>query len=100
MAVVMEMHWPEVNVDHYEQAREKVRWEEEVPKGAIFHVAWWADDGFHVVDVWESEDEFNTFGAERLMPIAKGEIGLKTDPQIKFSKAHRIFDAAHQHARS
>jgi heme-degrading monooxygenase HmoA len=100
VAVVMEMFWPEASLDQYEQARERVAWEDDTPDGAIFHVAWMGDDGFHVVDVWESEAAFNAFAEQRLMPVVKGEIGIEGDPQVTFSQAHRIFDAQHNEARS
>jgi hypothetical protein len=100
MAVVMELTWEGVTLDTYEQARERVRWESEVPDGAVFHVAWMSDDGLHVVDVWESEDAFNKFAEERLMPVVKGELGVEGEPQVRFSRAHRIFDAQHNEARS
>ena len=100
MAVVMQMHWPEIGVEEYDEARAKVGWETEFPAGAISHVAWMADDGFHVVDVWESEEAFNKFAEERLMPVVKGDVGIEGEPKVKFTKAHRVFDAQHGEARS
>ena len=100
MAVVMEMLWSEASLAQYDESRDKVRWEQDVPKGAVFHVAWMADDGLHVVDVWESEEAFNTFAEERLMPVVKGDVGIEGEPKVKFTKAHRIFDAQHGEARS
>src|SRR6185436_4535867 len=47
MATVMIMHWPEVTREQYEEARQKVKWETDVPKGAKFHVSWFGDDGLH-----------------------------------------------------
>ena len=95
MAVVMEMHWPEVTTEMYDNARANVRWEEDRPDGAVFHVAWIGDDGFHVVDVWESQAAFDTFAEQRLMPVVKGELGFPGEPQVTFSQAHRWFDAVH-----
>lgn len=39
-----------------------------MPKGAKFHVSWFADDGLHVLDVWDSQADFERFAKERLMP--------------------------------
>jgi hypothetical protein len=100
MAVVMEMVWSEASLAQYDEARDKVGWERDVPEGALFHVAWMADDGFHVVDVWESEEAFNTFAEQRLMPVVKGDVGIEGEPKVKFSPAHRVFDAQHAEARS
>src|SRR5205085_6854499 len=57
MATVMEMKWPSISRDDYERAREAVNWEGDVPQGAIFHVAWF-EDGLRVLDVWESQQDF------------------------------------------
>ena len=51
MAIVMIMHWPEVTPELYDAAREGVGWEEDAPLGGRGHVAWFKDDGLHVVDV-------------------------------------------------
>jgi hypothetical protein len=91
MAVVMQMHWPEISLDEYEQARQKVDWENDLPDGAIFHVAWMADDGFRVVDVWESSDDFDRFVQDRLMPVVAGELGVTSEPNVTITPAHTYF---------
>jgi hypothetical protein len=92
MATVMEMKWPSISRDDYERAREAVDWEGNVPDGAIFHVSWF-EDGLRVVDVWESEDAFNRFANERLMPkLQELEIG-SDEPDVQFHDAHAYFDA-------
>jgi hypothetical protein len=90
MATVMLMHWPEVTVSQYEQTRKEVGWETNVPKGAKFHVAWFAADGFHVLDIWDSEQDFQRFTEERLMPAVK-KIGIQGEPKVTFEKAQAIF---------
>jgi hypothetical protein len=91
MSVVMQMHWPEISVADYEEARKRVRWEQDVPAGAIAHVAWAADDGLHVVDVWESAEDFEAFVNDRLMPVVRGELGITSDPQVSVSPAYAAF---------
>jgi hypothetical protein len=68
-----------------------VRWEQDIPKGARFHVAWFAPDGFRVIDIWESEARFNTFAEQRLMPVI-ATLGLQTQPAVVFGPAHRMFN--------
>jgi hypothetical protein len=41
------------------------------PVGLIAHVATETDGGIHVVDIWESEADFQTFAKERLIPSAQ-----------------------------
>ena len=38
------------------------------PEGLIVHVLTDTADGVHVVDVWESQEDFQRFNDERLMP--------------------------------
>lgn len=59
MPVVVSMHWPEITKDHDDRALKGVRWETDHPVGALFHVAWFAPDGFRVADVWRPPKTFS-----------------------------------------
>jgi heme-degrading monooxygenase HmoA len=90
MAIVMNMHWPEVSQEQYEAARKEVNWEGNTPTGAKFHVSWFADDGFHVLDIWDSQQDFENFVQNRLGP-AVAKIGVQGQPKVSYSPAHAIF---------
>ena len=90
MATVMVMHWPEVSKEQYEKARSSVKWETDVPEGAKFHVSWFADDGLHVIDLWDSPAQFQNFAEARLRPATE-RIGIKGEPKVEFQPAHAIF---------
>jgi len=90
MPTVMLMHWPEVTREQYEAARQEVNWEGNTPDGAKFHVSWFADDGFHVLDLWDSAQQFETFVANRLMPGVQ-KIGIQGQPKVQLSESHAIF---------
>ena len=49
-------------------------------EGLLAHVAGQGENGFRVVDVWESEDAFRRFG-EKLMPVLE-EIGVEGGPEV------------------
>ena len=90
MPTVMLMHWPDVTQEKYEQVRREVNWEGDVPKGAKFHVAWFGDDGFRVLDLWESREDFETFVQKRLTPgLAK--VGISGEPRIELAPSHTVF---------
>jgi hypothetical protein len=38
------------------------------PTGLVLHLAGPTDEGFRIIDVWESEDAYRQFEAERLQP--------------------------------
>lgn len=90
MATVMLMHWPEVSREQYEQARREIDWEGDTPQGAKFHVAWFGADGFHVLDLWESAEDFQRFTEQRLMPGVQ-KIGIQGQPRVEFAEAHAVF---------
>ncbi|QYX79171.1 hypothetical protein [Streptomyces akebiae] len=92
MSVVMSMHWPEVTPEQYDTVRDAVDWEGVPAAGGQIHVAWFDDEGFHVTDVWESQQAFETFFAERLAPVIE-KAGLPGTPHTTFSPLHRRFVA-------
>src|SRR3954469_1311284 len=89
--VVMSMHWRGVTPEQYEEAREVVNWEGDVPDGAVLHVAGFDGDDLRVTDVWESEEQFNTFVEQRLMPSVQ-QIGIQGEPEVRFYPVQTIFN--------
>jgi hypothetical protein len=89
--VVMNMRWRGVTPEQYDKAREIVNWESDVADGGLLHVAGFDGDGLRVTDVWESEDHFNRFVEERLMPGIQ-QVGIEGQPEVEFFPVHAIFD--------
>lgn len=90
MPTVMSMHWPEVTSEQYNQARKEVDWEGNRPHGAKFHVAWVATDGLRVLDLWNSQKDFEQFVQTRLMPVLE-KIGVQGQPRVEFAEAESVF---------
>ena len=91
MAVVMQMRWAGISRDDYDQAVEAVGWERDPATGGRNHIAWFDDDALHVIDVWDSEEDFNRFAQDRLMPglAAAGLLEGKGEPEVTFAPLHR-----------
>jgi hypothetical protein len=92
MAVVMTMRWQGISPEEYDQALELVGWEREPAQGGRNHVAWFGGDGaLQVVDVWDSEEDFQRFADERLMPglASAGLLEGKGEPDVSFAPLHR-----------
>jgi hypothetical protein len=83
MAVVMAMDWNGVTREQYEELLGIVRWNTEQPQGAKLHVAGFDDRGIHVTDVWESQEDFERFLQERLMPGVQ-QVGVEGQPDVRF----------------
>ena len=88
MAVVLVHHGPSLTQERYEETVRRLThgksrmeslsdWPVE---GILSHVAGKTENGFRVVDVWESEEACNRFG-ETLGPILQ-EVGVEEAPEI------------------
>jgi quinol monooxygenase YgiN len=65
----------------YEQINEQLfgsKRPTENPEGNIVHTAGEGPNGFRVVDVWESQEAFETFMNEKIMP-AMQQIGIEME---------------------
>lgn len=90
MPTVMSMHWPDVTLEQYEAVRKDVNWEGAHPDGAKFHVAWFGDDGFHALDLWDSPQQFQQFVNDRLTPGVQ-KAGIASQPNVQLAEAHALF---------
>jgi len=79
-----------VTAEQYDQVREVVGWERDVPPGALFHVAAFDAHGAHAADLWETAEEFQRFVDQRLMP-GVAQVGLAGQPQIELIPANAVF---------
>ncbi|WP_063783538.1 hypothetical protein [Streptomyces sp. NRRL WC-3618] len=70
--------------------RDAVGWEEVAPAGGEVHVAWFDGQGLHAIDVWESEEAFQTFFAQRLAPAIE-KAGFEGAPDTYFNPLNRRF---------
>ena len=74
----------EVTYGIYEQVDAKLGVESNPPEGLIMHSASVVDGKLKIVDVWESEEHAERFGAERLGPaimeVAGEQVGGPPEP--------------------
>ena len=88
MPVVAVFQGPSFTQENYEESvrrltngKSKVESPADWPvEGLLAHIAGEGKSGFRVVDVWESEDAFRSFG-ETLMPILQ-DMGVEGQPEI------------------
>lgn len=95
MAIGMFMDWQGINSDQYDQIREAVDWEGEVPDGALFHVATFDEEGAHIFDLWEDAGAFQAFVDGRLMSAVR-EVGIDNEPNVRIFEVHATFTPAFQ----
>ena len=88
MPVVLVHQGPTITQERYDEAirrltggKSRVESTADWPvDGLLVHAAGQGEQGFRVIDVWESEDACRRFG-DRLMPILQ-EVGIKDEPEM------------------
>lgn len=92
MAVAIEMDFPGMTLDQYNQMVSKMGLTPggATPPDAISHWASETDDGLHVVDVWDSREAFDRFSQDHLA-VYSAELGYTGTPEMRFYDVHNHF---------
>jgi hypothetical protein len=61
-----------------------------LPEGLLSHVCVKTDDGIKVIDVWESQANFEAFGAKLAPALQRAHI---SETQPKYYEVHNFFKA-------
>lgn len=88
MAVCLLMHFAGVGADKYESVMKELGLQgdnPDWPSRIISHVAGFSSDGMYVVDVWESQEDFDSFLESRLKPAFEAVGGLPQPQLITFA---------------
>ncbi|HET6571390.1 MAG TPA: hypothetical protein VFG58_07880 [Solirubrobacterales bacterium] len=74
----------------YEAIHAKMDVDANPPDGLIFHMAGPVDDGWGIIDAWESREQFDAFQADRLMGAIQslGDQAPAGPPDIKEFPVH------------
>jgi hypothetical protein len=93
MAVAYEMRF-KGTLAQYDQVLELMGFEKggKGAPGGLFHWAEQTEDGVRIVDVWESDEHFEKFGAEKLGPIT-AQVGITDPPEITRHDVHNYLSA-------
>ena len=94
MTVVVVNNIQGADQSFYEQISSRVMPNSQLPNGCRDHIAGPTDDGWRVISVWDSDDQFQQFRSETLIPAieAAGESG-RVAPSIETSPVHRHITA-------
>lgn len=90
MAVAIEMNFKGATLSQYDQVMQKMGLasaSSEPPEGALFHWVAETADGIKVVDVWESDEQYDRFAAEQIGPITQ-EVGIPAPPEMTRHQVH------------
>ena len=89
MAIAVQIEFRDTNLDTYDQITETIGRLPGAPAAPqeLFHFVIPTEDGFRVIDVWESEEAFERYLHETLEP-AFAEVGIVTPPVVEIFSVH------------
>jgi hypothetical protein len=92
VAVAIFMSWPGVRPHQYDAVMGRLRLDTDPAAGGVLHVASLTDDGLEVCDIWQTEQAFHGFLAQRLLPAAE-DVGIDGGPTIRLVPLHNLYAA-------
>jgi quinol monooxygenase YgiN len=89
MAVTVTVEIPGVNAAQYDAIIKDAIPNGRLAEGCRFHVAGPMEDGWRVVDVWDSQESFDTF-AQSTLAAAFKKNGIQAQPKISSGQVHNM----------
>ena len=94
MAVVIVNNIEGANQDFYDQVNPKAMPDGKLPAGCQVHIAGPVENGWRVISVWDSDEQFQQFRDEKLIPALRETGGDdRVAPAIKSSPVHKLITA-------
>jgi hypothetical protein len=82
MAVVVSAVAP-ITVDQYEAVSGRVMSDDQLPEGCQLHIAGPVEQGWRVITVWDSRQDFDRFRQEELLPAIREAAGDEAPPEAE-----------------
>ena len=91
MAVVIVNEMEGGSQEMYDQVNPKVMEGGRLPEGCQLHIAGPIENGWRVITVWDSEDQFQQFRDEKLIPaLREADEGDRIAPSISADPVHKL----------
>lgn len=91
MAVGIRIKLVGVNQEVFEEVNKHVDPAGNPPKGLLFHSSGPIDEGWGVIDFWESRADFDAFQGRIQEAMAAAKVEMQGPPDVKEFPVHEIF---------
>ena len=91
MSTVIMQRWDALTPEQYDELRKVVGWDRDVPAGMQFHVACYEDDILRMLDIFDSEAQFDSFVQTRIIPGLQ-KLGISSVPEKIVAPVHELTD--------
>ena len=95
MAIGQILQFSGASISKYDAVQKELGWDGEKgkPQGILAHAAGATDNGFCVIEWWDSEGDWDRFFAERLRPAFE-KVGDIPQPQVTRFEVHGSYVAS------
>jgi hypothetical protein len=93
MAIGIRMKLVGVTQEQFDAAHDQINPERTPPKGLLFHASGPIDDGWGVIDFWESREDFDAFASRIPEAMAAAGVTSQGPPEIKEFPVHETISA-------
>jgi len=92
MAIGLRIKFAGGTQEQYDAMHAEMNVDADQPEGLIFHMAGPIEDGWGIIDAWESRGHFDAFQAGRIGPAMEklGDGGMPGPPDIKEFPVHHF----------
>jgi hypothetical protein len=92
MAIGLRLKFPGGSQEQYDAVHSHMGVDDNPPDGLIFHSAGPIENGWGVIDFWESREHFDRFSEQRLQPGLQelGDRAFQGPPDIKEFPVHHF----------
>jgi hypothetical protein len=90
MAVSVIMDFEGATLEQYDEVMRRMGLDAagaEMPAGGLFHWAVKTADGIRVIDVWESQEQFEAFSSSQIGPHTAAA-GVPGPPRVEIAQVH------------
>jgi hypothetical protein len=92
MAIGLRIKFEGGTQEQYDAMHAQMNVDNDPPEGLILHAGGPIEDGWGIIDFWESRDQFDSFQAARIIPAmeALGDQAPPGPPDIKEFPVHHL----------
>ncbi|HET7398255.1 MAG TPA: hypothetical protein VFJ94_07010 [Intrasporangium sp.] len=94
MTIAVVMDFEGASVEQYDEVIKKMNFTPGGPgaPGGLFHWVTAVDGGLHIVDVWETREQYEAFAQEQIGPLS-AEAGIPGPPKLTFHDVYNYLTA-------
>jgi hypothetical protein len=90
LAVGIRIKLPGITQEAFDAAHDHINPDRSVPPGMLFHASGPIEDGWGIIDFWESRADFDAFQQQIEAGMAAAGVQMQGPPDIKEFPVHEI----------